>query len=517
MQDQIILKGHKLKLATEQVIRKKRELFEKNDWKPWGFDADELLNDYNEKNSWYSFIRWMKERMYSANMTVLAIQSPPANWHSLFQLEVKHCPCLDPVVSLVQYYANQPKIDKDTRMHCKFSHKVWYNANKKLHNHPTDQTNVYLSCISWFCDHMLPQTIPSKSTYAESTEIPIDQSISHPICVCANGNGQFMGVSHCPNPVASLTTKNSKIGHTDITFRNRETVVINKFLQAPTHKGIPPIGNFYWLCGNEAFIFLPPGWSGCCYFVNLTITNLALLPINLRQQLENGHIHKCELAQFSTLAACHWRISLGEKWGLGLLPWYGVTFLADHIDNITYSMSALANETIKGFKHLNANDKSHRLTLLKHEMALDYILAKTGGLCMTLNLTGEACVTLIPDNSENITSVFTALEKIHDAFGPSESAGFSFNKWLNNHLGPWGALIIHVLIPVLIVFGIGLCFCTCAVTCMRALIYRWISGVVGGEKTLYVKIPIHDTEQDVNSVMEWAPGNPYDDSNDELV
>uniref|UniRef100_A0A7N8YJN6 Uncharacterized protein n=1 Tax=Mastacembelus armatus TaxID=205130 RepID=A0A7N8YJN6_9TELE len=45
------------------------------------------------------------------------------------------------------------------------------------------------------------------------------------------------------------------------------------------------------------------------------------------------------------------------------------------------------------------------LTLLKHEMALDYLLAKTGGLCLTLNLTGDACVTLIPDNSDNMTNV----------------------------------------------------------------------------------------------------------------
>ena len=76
---------------------------------------------------------------------------------------------------------------------------------------------------------------------------------------------------------------------------------------------------------------------------------------------------------------------------------------------------------------------------------------------------------------------------------------------------PWPLGFIHVLIPVVIVFGIVLCFCTCALTCMQALIYRWISSVVGGEKTLYVKIPtetIHDNEQEENSMMEWAPGIP---------
>uniref|UniRef100_A0A3Q0R9E6 Uncharacterized protein n=1 Tax=Amphilophus citrinellus TaxID=61819 RepID=A0A3Q0R9E6_AMPCI len=61
-----------------------------------------------------------------------------------------------------------------------------------------------------------------------------------------------------------------------------------------------------------------------------------------------GNRRKRELAQFHNLESYHWRINLGEK-----------------------------------------------LTLLKHDMALDYILAKQGGLCVTLNLTGDACYTLI--------------------------------------------------------------------------------------------------------------------------
>uniref|UniRef100_A0A8C9Z6R7 Uncharacterized protein n=1 Tax=Sander lucioperca TaxID=283035 RepID=A0A8C9Z6R7_SANLU len=55
-----------------------------------------------------------------------------------------------------------------------------------------------------------------------------------------------------------------------------------------------------------------------------------------------------------------------------------------------------------------------KLTLLKHDMALDYILAKQGGLCVALNLTGDDCYTLIPDNTDNITSVIDALKSIRD-------------------------------------------------------------------------------------------------------
>ena len=84
-------------------------------------------------------------------------------------------------------------------------------------------------------------------------------------------------------------------------------------------------------------------------------------------------------------------------------------------------------------------------------MALYYILAKTGGLCANLNFTKDACVTLIPDNSD---------KKIRDAFNPSDSAGFSFIRWLVDKLGPWGAMLVQLLIPVLLTFGIILCFCS---------------------------------------------------------
>uniref|UniRef100_A0A8C2Z3D8 Uncharacterized protein n=1 Tax=Cyclopterus lumpus TaxID=8103 RepID=A0A8C2Z3D8_CYCLU len=113
------------------------------------------------------------------------------------------------------------------------------------------------------------------------------------------------------------------------------------------------------------------------------------------------------------------------RWGL--FPWYGVTFLADHIDNITYTFQGFANKTIRGFEYLSNTQRSHRLTLLKHDMALDYILAKQGGLCVTLNLTGEACYTLIPDNSDNMT-IRCVIEVIEVQMNEEISQRFSWKR-----------------------------------------------------------------------------------------
>ena len=89
-------------------------------------------------------------------------------------------------------------------------------------------------------------------------------------------------------------------------------------------------------------------------------------------------------------------------------------------------------------------------------MALDYILAKQGGLCVALNLTNDACYTPIPDSSDNMTSVIDALKRIRDVFGPSEGAGWSANAWLQDKLGPVGAACIDLLYRTLLLARTGI-------------------------------------------------------------
>ena len=60
-----------------------------------------------------------------------------------------------------------------------------------------------------------------------------------------------------------------------------------------------------------------------------------------KQQESLGGRMKREMTTFSNLESYHWRITLAEKWGIGLFPWYGVTCLADHSDKITYTYRAL--------------------------------------------------------------------------------------------------------------------------------------------------------------------------------
>uniref|UniRef100_A0A3Q3A1J1 Reverse transcriptase/retrotransposon-derived protein RNase H-like domain-containing protein n=1 Tax=Kryptolebias marmoratus TaxID=37003 RepID=A0A3Q3A1J1_KRYMA len=295
--------------------------------------------------------------------------------------------------------------------------------------------------------------------------------------------GMFMGISECDNYWMPLNNKQSAGNRTSqrVTFQDPASQEIRTLLveNQPFPANVT-IGNFkdlWWICGGRAYIFLPYGWTGCCYMAFLKLPydvftmQRGVPPDNVQPTSIPGNRQKRALAQFHNLESYHWRISLGEKWAIGLFPHYGVTFLAAHIDNITYTLQGFANETIKGFQYLTDTQRSHRLTLLKHDMALDYILAKQGGLCVAL--TGEACYTLVPDSSDNITSVIDGLKIIRDAFGPSEGAGWSANAWLQEKFGSFGAMLVQGLIVVVLALCVTICFCTLLLTCVKAMILRW--------------------------------------------
>ena len=336
-------------------------------------------------------------------------------------------------------------------------------------------------------------------------------------CFCSNdthdGAGMFMGISECDSYTMQFRRRDRRVVNETytVTFhaphRSQSRTLSIKNQTLP---GNVTIGNFkdiWWVCANKAYIFSPYGWTGCCYMAKLKLPYDVLVvqkgqgPREVQSNDTSGSRKKKELAQFHNLESYHWRISLGEKGGIGIFLWYGVTFLADHIDNITYTLQGFANETIRGFECLSNTQRSHRLTLLKHDMALDYFLSKQGGLCIALNLTGDACYTLIPDSSDNTTSVIDALKLIRDAFGPSEGAGWSANAWLQDKLGPVGAVLVQILVAVLLSLCVMFCFCTLLLTFAKAMILRWVGVVMPGDNAQMPLLLRGDPGEDEEEVV----------------
>lgn len=115
---------------------------------------------------------------------------------------------------------------------------------------------------------------------------------------------------------------------------------------------------------------------------------------------------------------------------------------------------------------------------------------------MAMNLTGDGCYTLIPDSSDNITSVIDALKSIRDAFGQSEGAGWSANTWLQNQLGPVGAVVVQILVAAFVALCLMFCFCTVLLTFAKAMILRWVGVIMPGENTQMPLLTMADSDGD---------------------
>jgi len=469
-------------------------------WKAYGFDsmALQITDPWASKNLWFQQLT-----------------------HSVRSVRKMKCPCVVKVPTPSTWPSILEAVPEPLSPKCQSYALSWLLYQQKSAEDRIMALSVHLfkprfNC-SWLMDlpymNLLDQYEDVRTAVPDAMEV---KPMRAKACFCSNntfqGPGMFMGISDCDNYMMHLGHKAVGDSYT-VTFygphhkRSRTLTVQNQILP-----GNVTIGNFkdiWWICADKAYIFLPYGWTGCCYMATLKLPYEVLTiqkgqaPDKVESNAIPGGREKRELAQFHTLESYHWRITLGEKWGIGLFPWYGVTFLADHIDNITYTLQGFANETIRGFEFLSNTQRSHRLTLLKHDMALDYILAKQGGLCVALNLSGDACYTLVPDSSDNMTSVIEALKHIRDAFGPSEGAGWSANAWLQHKLGPMGAVLAQIMIAVLLSLCVMFCFCTLLLTFAKAMILRWVGVVMPGGQAQMPLLPMTDIgDEDKGLVME---------------
>lgn len=446
-------------------------------WKAFGFDSStlQIADPLASRNLWFQQIT-----------------------HSVRAVKKLRCPCVVKVTTPGTWPSILETVPEPLAVKCQSYALSWLYYQQQAMEDRILALSVHLfkprfDC-SWLMDlpyiNLLDQH--EDVTGAVPDEMVV-RSVKARSCFCSNDThnslGMFMGISDCENYMMQFNNQHPSTDNMHlVTFhasnhkQSKTLLVKNQTLPANV-----TIGNFrdvWWICGNKAYLFLPYGWTGCCYMATLKLPYEVLGAPNEVDFIEDqrGNVRrKREMAQFHTMHAFHHRVSLAEKWGIGLLPWYGVTFLADHIDNITYTLQAFANQTMNGFELLSNTQRSHRLTLLKHDMALDYILAKQGGLCVALNLTGDACYTLIPDNSDNMTNVIEALRNIRDAFGASKNAGWSANAWLQNKFGPMGAMLAQISIAVVISLCVMFCFCTLVLTFAKAMILRWVGVVMPGD------------------------------------
>uniref|UniRef100_A0A8C6V3H2 Envelope glycoprotein n=1 Tax=Naja naja TaxID=35670 RepID=A0A8C6V3H2_NAJNA len=210
-----------------------------------------------------------------------------------------------------------------------------------------------------------------------------------------------------------------------------------------SQKWITPDG-LYWVCGRYAYNSLPKDWYGSCVLGAIR-PSFFLLPLRQRQVLgvpvyeEIGNIRVKRDTK-----GIHKGLWKDDEWPPervihyyepamwaedGTHGYRTPIYLLNHLICLQAVVEIITNETILAMKHLAVESAKSRTYIMQNRLALDYLLAKEGGVCGKFNLTN--CIE-IDDSGKVIQEITNRMVKI--AHVPVQTwKGFN----MNNLFGSW--------------------------------------------------------------------------------
>lgn len=241
---------------------------------------------------------------------------------------------------------------------------------------------------------------------------------------------------------------------------------------APCGWGYTCPQSMVWTCGHKSYMYLPPGWSGCCHLSYL------LSSVQVFKTFASHHATQTDLQrQRRGQRISDFKGILGT-----IFPSYGAANVAHRLNEVTFELENLTALVDGIVQTVSPELSALRAMALQNRMALDLVMAEKGGVCQ---LIGEHCCTWIPDGTNNLTSLHSHLVALQKRMQDQTDTGVGFNlwKWLTG--GSWFSVAVKVLTPILLVLALLFLFVVCCIPCFQVLIRRLVSGMV--RDTLYTE------------------------------
>ncbi|XP_044857154.1 uncharacterized protein LOC123360517 [Mauremys mutica] len=220
--------------------------------------------------------------------------------------------------------------------------------------------------------------------------------------------------------------------------------------------GLVANGQAFFMCGRNAYKWLPHGWHGSCY------KGFLAPPLCVVAHAPSGRS-----SYYRSLRATLEPIGEGDRFGMIFLPSYGVGRMAQLYKRLSVFLTQFANDTLAIDKGISSELYQLRLLSLQNRQALDYILASRGGVCA---LIGDECCIYVPESSQDINKHILSVEWAFNLWKAQEAEPTIFDSlwgWLPD-LGGLGGGIVRLLLT-----GIVICFVLfLLLACCKALIHK---------------------------------------------
>ena len=232
-------------------------------WKAYGFDSSalQISDPWASRNMWFQQLTHSVRKASSKGCPCVVKIPSPSSWSDVFETvpEPFTIKCLSHALSWLKY---KQEAARDYIMALSVNLFKPRDECAWMGNLPyVDLTDQY-----------------EKVTVPDSVEV---KAVRARDCFCSNDthgvDGMFMSISDCDVYMMQFDVQAGGAVNKVywVTFRapdhqqSRTLLVVNQTLP-----GDVTIGNFkdiWWVCGNKAYIFLPYGWTGCCYMATLKL------------------------------------------------------------------------------------------------------------------------------------------------------------------------------------------------------------------------------------------------------
>lgn len=164
----------------------------------------------------------------------------------------------------------------------------------------------------------------------------------------------------------------------------------------------------YFVCGPNAYLWLPRGWSGSYLAFLLPPTYVAPPAYHLQYHRKRRSMPWLRTGRsINVVDQTDTTLQQYIDFNMGFFSYVGAALNSRSIRRLSRIIEAVVNETTVALGNITAELQATRLVTLHNCMFLDVILADRGGACRAL---GSSCCVYIPDNAP---TAYQAIEKLH--------------------------------------------------------------------------------------------------------
>lgn len=224
---------------------------------------------------------------------------------------------------------------------------------------------------------------------------------------------------------------------------------------SPQSVALPP--GVFLGCGRKIYSYIPNGGEGICYLAYVVPMIRVVTPQEI--QVLNGHhtIHKRDLQRFFGM----------------MVPGYGVYLNQQETKALSLALETHINSTDRVITAMSTQLEEVTKVALQNRMALDFILASTGGVC---EMIGTECCSYVHSANQSVENFHK--ENTKAIINLHKTTTWDIKSVFGSWFSDWGTSFVRNAIMFVVALLIIAIIITILFACVKACVTKLTTATV---------------------------------------